>query len=50
MYILYIYMYMYICIVKLLYELRSRVVCYPKIKLNPRVLGFCAVPSMMLTF
>ena len=26
-------------IVELLYELRLRVVCYPKIKFNPRVLG-----------
>ena len=43
--------YIYIYIVKLLYELRSRVVCYPKIKLTPRVQGFvmfCVVPSMML--
>ena len=38
--------YEHICvfiIVKLLCELRSRVVCYPKIKLNPRVLGFCFI-------
>ena len=35
------------------YELRSWVVCYPKIKLSPRVLGFylfCVVSSMMLPF
>ena len=31
----------YIYFYALLYEMRSRVVCYPKIKLNPRVLGFC---------
>ena len=30
----------YIYIYKLLNELRSRVVCYPKIKLIPRVLVF----------
>ena len=28
---------------KLLYELRSRVVCYPKIKLSPCVLVFCFI-------
>ena len=44
-----IYIYIYICtqtcthIVKLLYELRSRVVCYPKIKLNPRAPGLCFI-------
>ena len=40
--LIYIYIYIY-TFVKLLYELRSRVVCYPKIKLNPRVLGFCFI-------
>ena len=46
---IYIYLHIYnawqTCthIVKLLYELRSRVVCCPKIKLNPRVLGFCFI-------
>ena len=47
----YIYIYTYIImskapkkfLFKLLYELRSRVVCYPKIKLSPRVLGFCFI-------
>ena len=42
----------YTHIVELLYELRSRVVCYQKIKPNPRVLGICcflcAVPIVML--
>ena len=39
-------------IVKLLYQLRSRLVYYPKIKLNPRVLDFVvvSVPSTMLPF
>ena len=42
-YELYIYEYIYTHIVKLPYELRSREMCYPKIKLSPRVLGFCYI-------
>ena len=34
-------LYIYTHIAKLLYELRSRVVCYTKIKLIPHVLCFC---------
>ena len=53
---IYIYIFIYIItthIAKLLNELRSRVLDYPKIKLSPWVHGFvvvCAVPSMMLPF
>ena len=58
---IYIYICMYICIyiyiynhiVKLPYDLRSRVVCHSKIKPNPRLLGFCYIlccACMMLPF
>ena len=57
----YIYIYSSICVIirvnvtsECFRELDySRVVCYPKMKLNPFVLVFflfCAVPSMMLPF
>ena len=38
-----IYMHIYTYIAKLHYELRSTVMCYPKIKPNSSVLGFCYI-------
>ena len=45
---IYTYMLMYAHIANVHYELRSRVVCYPKIRHSPRVLS--AVPSIMHPF